>query len=462
SRSGGYCKGVKNRRFHNGYSWFGDIVLVFCIRNILMGFAVIGVLSACENVLKITGGSTETQAVTFAAGKGAFERNILAHHPLQAARKTAQAQAFAVTELRAGRATQIGLSGTAGVAAGDDQDGAKTALSVTASASRLLADGGRLQAQIDAALIAQDQAVLEYALQGNTFLTDLLNAVVTIRSANATISTIDRNLAQYRKREPQINAAARQGILTNSDLIEIRTVKSQIETQRLESVLALKTAQTQLQSFLSASAQRTLTARFARASNASLKRAPNFVAQAQGLGADQFGAKARTAALANKSTLQTVAQVTLPAADETGIDVFAGVQWNWTVSDGGARAAAARRLELQREAAELVQENTVRTTKLAGQSLRVARQIGDDRRQALQDRIALSKSRLAEFETLLRAGRADVASIARELLAGAEAEIGLTALASELSLQQISTFSAKGAACALVQMCDVFELRTQK
>ena len=425
----------------------------------IVGFTVFGCALSTQ-----TADFNETKTTTiqpvFPVANNELERQILSNPLLASARKTTEAKSLVLLELDAANALQVSVTGNAGVADGGN-DGSKPVATASATASKLIGDGGKLDAQIEVAMIAVDQARVEYALAGNEFIGGILNGLVAYDSARETIAIIDKNLRAYSARKPQIDAAAQQGVLTNSDVLEIRAVKSQIETQRLEARLAMKTSKSQLDSQLTAKSLEIQAQRFARTKALDPKAAPHFNAKAIRLGAASLGAQANRADLAKKADISAVARVTLPASDETGVDVFAGVTLTWTIADGGASAATARRLQLESEAALLARENSLQVADLAGKNLVTGRQIASKRRALLRDRVALSKSRMQELETLLRAGRADVSSIARELLAGAEAEVELAYLSAEIAQQRVATFSAKGATCALIQTCYLFEVNSR-
>ena len=425
--------------------------------------AVLGI-AACDTARQnaVPAATIAENTPYFKSSRNAFEQQILAQPQLAAARKTTQARALAIVELDAARAVQLGVSGNAGFTDDSDPSGPAPLVSVSATATKLLSDGGRLDAQKQVAEIAIAQARLEYALQGNQFIGQVLDALVTRNTARATIAVIDKNLAAYAQRAPQINAAATQGVLTNSDLIEIRSVKSKIESQRLEARLAQRTAQSQLAQLLTPAARKTLQTRFSRATGRNPKGAPNFQAEALRLGGVSLAAQAEAAALRTTSDVSAITRLTMPATDSANAGVFVGLSWSWSVLDGGASDATARRLQLERESADLARKDVIQGGDLAAQGLAIAQATAGERRALLRDRIALSKSRLQELETLLRAGRADVASIARELLAGAEAEVQLATLSAEVAQQQIDAFSARGATCALVDMCHLFMPATRK
>lgn len=425
----------------------------------IVGFTVFGCALSTQ-----TADFNETKTTTiqpvFPVANNELERQILSNPLLASARKTTEAKSLVLLELDAANALQVSVTGNAGVADGGN-DGSKPVATASATASKLIGDGGKLDAQIEVAMIAVDQARVEYALAGNEFIGGILNGLVAYDSARETIAIIDKNLKAYSARKPQIDAAAQQGVLTNSDVLEIRAVKSQIETQRLEARLAMKTSKSQLDSQLTAKSLEILAQRFVRTKALDPKAAPHFNAKAIRLGAASLGAQANRADLAKKADISAVARVTLPASDETGVDVFAGVTLTWTIADGGASAATARRLQLESEAALLARENSLQVADLAGKNFVTGRQIASKRRALLRERVALSKSRMQELETLLRAGRADVSSIARELLAGAEAEVELAYLSAEIAQQRVATFSAKGATCALIQTCYLFEVNSR-
>ena len=73
--------------------------------------------------------------------------------------------------------------------------------------------------------------------------------------------------------------------------------------------------------------------------------------------------------------------------------------------------------------------------------------------ELLKERVAISAQSLQELELRLKAGRADVSKLAREILSKAQSEIALVQLKARYSREKVNAESVTGQTCSLFSLC---------
>ncbi|ALI56591.1 Outer membrane protein TolC [Celeribacter marinus] len=345
------------------------------------------------------------------------------------------------------RSVQVGASlGAGGERTTTDTDAGAV---VNASASKVLSDGGRFDAQIDGATLQVEGAVLAHALAADDVLFRLVSAAIQARGADRSIAQIDRALSQYGAREDLITSAYASGIVTNSTMFDIEAALSEARQNRLDFTLQRDLARAELDQYLTVSGAHSDL--YARLREGNVARAPAWRIRAVELQAD-LSETDRRAVMSNKKP-QTNLVATVSNADDTP-SVYFGVKVDLNVYDGGATdagaAALAARHMSQREQAEALRDALRKNTELA----RITAQKGAQRRGLLLERKAQSERRLAEMEKLLRIGRADVGTIAREVIAQAETAIALIGIDTQRQMATLNLLQSKGGVCDVVAMCD--------
>jgi hypothetical protein len=177
------------------------------------------------------------------------------------------------------------------------------------------------------------------------------------------------------------------------------------------------------------------------------------------LGVTRSLAARQSAQVSTKPQSRLIAALNAPADTAGGMTGFFGVRIDLTIADGGAAARRADALAASAEAGN--QSAQALRAQIHAQDARSAQTqtIAAQQRGLLQQRLALSRKRLAETEQLLLAGRANVATMAQEVLAASETEVSLAELSHRLSLARIARFGARGAGCALFDLCDGLQMQ---
>lgn len=406
-------------------------------------------------------------AVTEQLAQGLASQNELGHaifgHPdvASAAAQYVAAQANAA-EVGAAKRTLVNATGTAGVSSEIDKGRApetEPAVTVGLNASRILADGGRLaarQAEVDTDVAI---AGARLGLATNDVLVRLSNAIVTQNSAEKTIALIKRALGKYNQHAGQIDAAEAAGVLTNAEVLQIRLAHNNIENRLLDAELVAAQANVDItEVFFSAQnaarAQTLARAVFAKRIASTPPDTASFRIKAADLGVTRSRAAKQSAQVSTKPQTRMVAALNAPADTNGGMSGFVGVRIDLTIADGGASARRAEALEASAEAG--TKSALALRAQIHAQDARSAQtqSITTQQRSLLQQRLALSRKRLGETEQLLLAGRANVATMAQETLAASETEVSLVELDQRLALARIARFGARGAGCALFDLCD--------
>lgn len=394
-----------------------------------------------------------------------LEAMIGTHPGLEAALGAVAAAHARIKEGKAGRKPQI----TAGVDAGWDAarvtqplvTGAPIAMA-NLTLSQFIADGGQQKANEDRAVADLLKSRIEFALTGDRLVQELITAYRAQQTAARTVQIIDKHMASYRAQRPNIDAAARRGMMTNSDLIEIDTVVNQIKTRRVEAQLASETAAATVAAILgdgeeAQTATRELASLLSHRSARTPAQAPGYREMAINADLEHLFALQNIAETAKRPSAALQVQARTPLYNPTAVQGYVGVQINWSIWDGGAAKARAEALAAERRATATTIEALNREIAAADRTYASVRGRAGRKRALLQERVRLSRLRIDEMQKLMVAGQSDIGSIAQEIIAGAEAELGLAALEDELFHAEMATYSARGGVCAMISACNLFE-----
>lgn len=432
----------------------------------LAAVVCLGVLAGCDDELGAMGRAAAPGAadpLPALTGDNALETRIASHPAFFAARATVMSAAAGILEAQAATKPQIGagidVGWTADRLSAPVSSGTPVALA-TVNLEQLLRDGGQVQADTDRATAELLQAKLQLALTGDDLLAQLLTAWNSQNAAQRSMRVIDRQLADYNRRKPQIDAAAARGVMTNSELIELAAVVNQITTRRVEAKLRAEEARADIDAVLgpdNGAALRVLASAMAQTGGRDPAGAPNYRKLASQAGVERLAALQSGQEAAQRPSAKLQAQVGAPLWAPARVGASVGVNISWNAFDGGASAARAEALAAERAAAEYSIAGLGRSIAAREQSWEALKASAARRQALLSERLSLSRRRVDELERLLIAGQSDVGSIAQEILAGAEAELGLIALDAELRTAQLTAFAARGGVCALVEACDLFD-----
>lgn len=411
-------------------------------------------LTAC-----MTPGEPEIQrSDLFVQSDGALNQALWARPELTSLRWEYVAALKQADIIDAQNRTQITGGGQAGVTAQDETElGAQANLTL----SKVLNDSGRSDAAKAEALLQLEAMQVSYALTADQLLSTVARLLIQRDQAAKTIAIIDKNLAQYETREAQIDQAAGLGILSNAEMLNIRTALTDIRSSRLSAVAMLRSTETQLQLTMkqNASALHQAKRSFSGAHLGMTKGMPRWREVGSELSVKLSDAQLMSVLLSNKPTTSLRAQVSSPLDQNDDAQLFFGVQYNFNIFDGGqmkARAAAARATSNARHSDVETLRDQI---KLAREQLRLSTEATQAQRRLLEQRRALTSQRIGELEQLLVAGRADIVTLSREILSKADTEIALVSSTAQRKSALVDYAQAVGGTCALFKVCDGLHLR---
>jgi len=393
----------------------------------------------------------------------ALEAALMAHPALTASRASLEAARARIREAESGLLPQIDVGVDAGWSSADIRQPQATGAPVTTASvalRQLLQDGGQTRANIQRSEVELVQAELDFALRGDQLIEELIAAWIARDAANRSLRVIARHIGDFERRRPQIDAASAGGMLTNAEMIEIDAVLNQIETQRLEARISAEHAEATLAAILGAGAVsgpsgRTLATLLAQSGGKEPAKAPPFRRLAIDAGVARIEALQLGAQAAARPSASLQAQLGAPLYKPTAVRGFIGLNVSWNAYDGGATQAQVRAFAAERLAAINSVEALDREIAASDVQYQTLRKGAARRRGLLDERQKLSRQRIEELERLLVAGRSDVGSLAKEIIAGAEAELGIIALDADLRGAQLAAFALRGGACALIEACNL-------
>lgn len=430
------------------------------IRNIMWMCAALA-LAACMTPLETSPALDRYEIVTPALP--ALERAVWGKPALQSLRGDFLAAASRLDDSALNYAPTVSGAVQGGVT-DDGGPSAEVGAVLSLNYDQVLNDFGRSEVQRAQAEIELEAQQVAYALAADDIFAQLARAQVHLDTARRKIAVIERQLERFAQREDQIEQAAAMGVLTNSDLLDIKDARNQIgQTLSLitaERDLARLTIDEVLGPSVQARAQ--LERVPAAVGRLSLDHLPQWRRARSELLLTQSD-QAVDAILASSNPRVTLqGGVTQPLDDDEARDVFVGVRWDFSIYDGGraAQEAQSQRLTSQALAAQVVAERE--GIAAARDQLRVTERGLEVQRSALRNQISLSRERVDLFEQLLLAGRSDVGRIAGEILAQANAELALVDLERQSALAIIGYAQQVGGTCDLFGACAALHLRWQE
>ena len=353
------------------------------------------------------------------------------------------------------KSSKVDLSGSTGLT-GENNRSTKGAAAATVQAYKLLYDNG----QTDRSILLRELAAQSASRDAEIVLDETLQKVVeaysTRSAAKETVKIIDYYLGLYNAREDLVKSAVKAGVLSNSDYLELRSLKNETLSERAQSQLGIERSESLLKN--------TLGPRYKAALSELNKiygalKPPEFLVETSpqkkliDLRMAQLGTEIEIQEARNSVTAQWQTSVTSPQTRGADTTVFAGIMIGLPLKDGGeaaARIAAlSEELTVTEKDFDILNQNTV----LAKQSWNNFLSFHKVQKQLLLERKSISEERISELELLLKAGRSDISELAKEILAGAQTEIALIQLKSEYLSQSLTAAAVTGQTCKLFTLC---------
>ena len=337
------------------------------------------------------------------------------------------------------------------------KDGSQGAFVLSVTAQKLLEDNGRTDRSILLSELAADTAVLEAQLDIDQTLQKILDAYNSQKTASKVDRIIDRYVGMFNERESLVKTAVAVGVFSNSDYLELKSLKNETLSEQAQALLRFKTSE----SFMKTSLGAHLEAAVSELSDAypltdlvPLSIQKSYKQEILALKSTQIRTEIETEKNSKKAIVNWQTSLSTPKSTGAGSTLFTGVSLSLPLEDGGK--AASRIVSLLKELDVVVLEiNTLKQrTILAEQRLDDFLNYYQKQHSLLLERKKISQDRKEELELKIKAGRSDISVLAKQLLTIARTEIALEQLNYERSSEILAAVAVTGQTCQLLGVCD--------
>ena len=365
-----------------------------------------------------------------------------------------------VAVVKTQKSSKVNITGSTGLSADPwplKGNSVLPAANATITARQLLSDNGQTDRSILLGELATQRALLEVEVAVDRTLNALIQANDLKSSSEKQVEIIDYYLDLYNAREELVLSAVQAGVLSKSDELELRSLRNNTLSDRTTAVLAVSTAESFLKTTLNQHYDRAMLDLAALHENSSspsfsLERSPT--KKLLDLRSSQLALEIEIQRSRNKPTSNWQTSLSSPQSRGSTTTLYGGVTIGFPVADGGEAAAQIEALTQELSVTELDLRVLSEEAVLAEKNWSVFLQYYLLQKVLLQDRLEISKQSLEELELRLKAGRADVSKLAREILSKASAEIALVQLEQRYLSEKISSQSSTSQTCSLFSLCD--------
>ena len=375
----------------------------------------------------------------------------------------AQAAVAQVSVIKTQKSSKIGITGATGLNADPwPLSGNSVLPAVTASitARQLLSDNGQTDRSISLGELGANAAFLEVEVAADQLLKALIDAHDIKTASEKTIKIIDYYLDLYNAREELVLSAVAAGVLSKSDELELRSLRNSTLSDRTNAVLAVNTADSILKTNLKLHYQQAMLDLVALHDGDS---SPSFLLENSPknkllkVSSEQLNLEIEIQRSLNKPTSNLRTSLSSPTSRGGNTTFYGGVTIGFPVKDGGEAAAQIEALSKELEVTEFDQQALIQEVALAEKNWAEFIKYYLLQNELLKERVAISAQSLEELELRLKAGRADVSKLAREILSKAQSEIALVQLKARYSREKVNAESVTGQTCSLFSLCDLIK-----
>ena len=350
----------------------------------------------------------------------------------------------------------VSANGSSGIE-NETNDGSEGVLIVGVTAQKVLNDNGQTDRLIYRSELLAEIAKSESHIAFNKALQEILDAYISQKTALEVDSIITHYVGLFNEREDLVQKAVGAGVLSNSDYLELQSLKNEILSEQAQSVFQSKTSASFLRTSLGNSydaAMAELVNRYRVTSGSKLSIKNSNQVSLLGLKKTQIQIEIELQKLSNTLTTNWQTTVSSPKSRGAGSTLFAGITMGLPIKDGGKSLATIASLEKELEVNALdvatFQEEVIQ----AQQALDNFTTYYETQSDLLGERKRIAVERIAELELKLKTGRADVSALAKEFLALARTEIAIERLNYDWEIRTLSALAVTGQACELVKLCD--------
>ena len=399
---------------------------------------------------------TYTKPVVLTSTSSALVNAIAATPAVSSAISSAEATKERVAVARTQKQMTVSASGSSGFET-DTDDGSEGVLVVGVTAQKLLSDNGKTDRAIYLSELLAETARLESQISFDQALQQVLDAHITRNTALEVDSIISHYLDLFNEREELVQRAVDAGVLSNSDYLELQSLKNEILSEQARSVFQSNASTGFLKTSLGgdySEAMAELSSRYVSEGVLKLSSDNSNQVNLLGLKEAQVQTEIELQQLSKTLTTSWQASISSPKSRGAGSTLFAGITMGLPINDGGKAKATlvALRKELNTNALELA--TFEQEVSLAQQGLDDFLTYYDQEIILLNDRKRISEARIVELEQKLKSGRVNVSELAKEFISLARTEIAIERLDFDRKAKTLSALSVTSQTCELVRLCD--------
>ena len=350
----------------------------------------------------------------------------------------------------------VSASGSSGFVT-DTDVGSEGVLIVGVTAQKLLNDYGQTDRSIYLSELLAETSRLESQIAFDQALQQILDAYITQSTALEVDRIITYYVALFNEREDLVQTAVDAGVLSNSDYLELRSLKNEILSEQAQSVFQSNTSASFLRNSLGSNydaAVAELVKRYTPTSGSKLStKNSNQVALLE-LKTSKVQTEIELQKLSKTLTTNWQSTVSSPKSRGAGSTLFAGITMNFPIKDGGRSVATITALQKELEVTALEVATYEQEVTLAQQGLDNFFAYYEKQNALLSERKRIADDRIVELELKLKTGRADVSALAKEFLSLARTEIAIERLDFDRKTKTLFALSVTGQTCELVRLCN--------
>jgi outer membrane protein TolC len=399
---------------------------------------------------------TYDKPVPLKTNSSALVQAIVVTPAVSRALSSAAATKERVAVTRTQKEMTVSGSGSSGFETNAD-DGSEGVLIVGVTVQKLLSDNGKADRAIYLSELLSETAKLESQIAFDQALQQILDAYIIQSTALEVDRIITYYVALFNEREDLVQTAVDAGVLSNSDYLELKSLKNEILSEQAQSVFQSNTSASFLRTSLGSNydaAVAELVKRYTPTSGSKLSTKNSNQVTLLELKTSKIQTEIELQKLSNTLTTNWQSTVSSPKSRGAGSTLFAGITMSLPIKDGGRSAATITALQKELEVNALEVATYEQEVTLAQQGLDNFFAYYEKQKVLLNERKRIAEDRIVELELKLKSGRADVSALAKEFLALARTEIAIERLNFDRKTKTLFALSVTGQTCELVRLCN--------
>ena len=354
------------------------------------------------------------------------------------------------------KTSRVEVSGSSGVYLDSNSDN-ELGLTVNTAWTKLLFDGGKIDAREKSVLLKVESAALDIVNSFDVILQELSDATLDLKKSNEINMILDKYLAMYEKKKALIQLAFESNVIPESSYLELKILEKDIRRVKLEQSLLTSQALNKVNEVFppeASSLEKDFYNRFV---------IPKFLEFNEQLSLTErklIIAKQELLTAIELEKLQSKQQGTLrgdvsgPSRNNGSVSAFFGLSVSLPVYDGGEAEANIAKLQYELKSVEhQIEIHRQQFVTIEASWINFLEYYASAA-SLLEDKLKISLSRLDNLEKLVKSGRSQVEALAKEILSIARVEISIVDLNFQYKQRLLDVVKAKGKVCMVLQACD--------